>query len=273
MESVPDELLMAYADDALTPAEKDQVAAILERDPKLREKVEEYVAARAALSEIFGPIAEKPVPPHLEAMVRRATPPTSTAGPGRLSRLKAFAEHVGAIADPKKLSLVPVAALIAAGIVVGSLFAVMHRIGEPTSDEARLINTDDKGQYAAGELAVALDATPSGRSTGRQASITPILSFRSLGGQYCRQYSVQSASAGRIAGVACREHTSGRAQGLWRVISQEQLQQAAGSNGFRPASGPDVPSIEAAVNRLIVGDVIGPDREADLIREGWNPSP
>ena len=50
---VSDEVLMAYADGALDPAEREAVEAIIERHPECRQKVEKYRATLAPLQSLF----------------------------------------------------------------------------------------------------------------------------------------------------------------------------------------------------------------------------
>lgn len=275
MESVPDEVLMAYADNALAPDERNRVAALLASDPTLRERFEQFVVAQAALKEIFEPIANEPVPARLVAAVKSARVPNDAIlAPARLPRRRTAVAALGeAISSFRKLTLVPMAAVAATVLVV-----TVWTFSRPTTDSplvgAGLMAADDKGPYAAGELARALDATSSGRTSGQQVSITPILSFRSQDSRYCRQYRIDSASMGSFSGLACRGEPSKVAQVAWRVIAQEQVSpHAATPESFRPASGPLSPSVETAVERLIEGDVLAPSDEAGLIEHGWTDEP
>lgn len=275
MESVPDEVLMAYADNALAPDEQSRVAALLASDPTLRKRFEQFVVAQAALREIFGPIAHEPVPQRLVAAVKSARVPNDPfRAAARRPRPRAAVSALGeAIFSFRKLTLVPVAALAATVIV-----ATVWTFSRPTADlplvDAGLVAADDKGPYAAGELALALATTPSGRSSGRHELITPILSFRSQDSRYCRQYRIKSASVGRYAGLACRGEPVKAGLPTWRVIVQERVSpHAAAREGYRPASGPDSPAVDMAVGRMIYGDVLGPNDEAGLIGNAWRSEP
>lgn len=271
MESVPDEVLMAYADDTLAPDERTHVATLLTSDPLLRRKMEELVVARVALREIFGPIARAPVPERLVAVVESAGAPPDRFSPAMRSRgPRAAILAIGeAIYSFRGTTLVPIAALSAAVIIV-AVWMLSRQTAESPLVEAGLIAMDSNGPFAAGELVRTLDTSRSGHLSGGQESITPILSFRSRDSRYCRQYKIESASVGRVTGLACRDPADGRARGVWRVIAQEQVSpHVGGPDVFRPASGPDAPSIETAVSRLIDGDVLGPNDEADLIGRGW----
>ena len=53
MSVVSDEVLMAFADGALDPAEREAVEAIIERHPECRQKVEKYRATLAPLQSLF----------------------------------------------------------------------------------------------------------------------------------------------------------------------------------------------------------------------------
>jgi len=82
--------------------------------------------------------------------------------------------------------------------------------------------------------------------------------FRTQGGDWCRELAVSSGSA-RNAAVACRR------DGSWRVelVGVE----AAAGEVYRPAGG-DSP-LREAVDALIDGEPLEPDAERALVERGW----
>ena len=213
MEGVPDEDLMAYADDALPPDERARIEALLASDPVLRARLQPLVLARAGLSEIFGPIARKPVPEKFVSLILSSGPAVSrpSAPPPTRRPWGAILSSLGEMLLPGNIKLVPIAAFsVVALTAVVTIWLLRQPSENSLSEDPRFIAMDDGGRYAVGKLAVALNTAPSGKTlaAGTQAggaeTITPILSFRSSDGGYCRQYRIESPSTGRAAGLACR---------------------------------------------------------------------
>ena len=270
---------MAYADNALAPDERARLDALLATDAILRARLEPFVLGRTGLSEIFGPVAQMPVPERLvSAVLSQDTSGNTSAHPIRSRRSwAAILVSVGEALFTVRMMLVPIAVLSTAVIMV-TVWLLSHQTDRLA--DATLVAVDDAGLYATGELALALEIAPSGKASvakthdGVPQYITPVLSFRSNDKRFCRQYKIESASFGGFAGLACRGDAARADYGTWRVIMHAQASPRPAAPGtFRPAAAPQSPSVDAAVTSLIDGDVLGPNDEAELIGNAWRREP
>jgi hypothetical protein len=164
-EPVSEDMLMAYADGALTPEEALRIGALVDADPALQRAVAAHRALKTEVFGAFAPVLEQPVPARLTATLTRSRP----AGP-------------------------PVWAAMAAALAVGVLAGAGGQIWS-----ARSLTGGEGGLEARGPLKAALEtrlASDSGASMTRVG-----LSFRA-DGRYCRTFDVTGERA--WAGIACK---------------------------------------------------------------------
>lgn len=280
MAKISDETLMAYVDGELSPTETAAIDARLATDPALQTRLEPFAATRRKLAEAFDPILSDPVPESLIAAIRNAPAPiaakahrpASTLSTGGIRRiLDAFA----ATLFPGGLPLATaasVALLVSAGAMGGWLAGQSQT--SPAA-EADLIAAAGGGLAAAGQLAAALESAPSLSPAALQAqmqtaAVMPLNTFRTKASGLCREYRIHAA-AGKPdhAGLACRTE-----EGTWRVAVHVETpkQEANGAPGasYGTASGsPGNPAVDAVIDTLIAGDVLGPDEERTLRENGW----
>lgn len=168
--SIPDETLMAFADGTLPPAEAERVAAAVEADPALAERVGQLAAGRAIAARAFRDVLEEPVPADLLAAA--GAPPAPPAA-GNDNRRGGWRRIVAGVA-----------AGLAAGVVLGAL------LPRPGGGPAR-------PGLLPSQVAAALDGADG-------AGVALGAAHLAEGGFYCRQFTLQEA-AGATLGLACRE--------------------------------------------------------------------
>jgi negative regulator of sigma E activity len=247
--NLSDEVLMAYADDELDPATRQQVQAAISQDPEIARRVASYRALRNSLRTGFEPILEEPVPERLIAAAR-ARPPASS-GP-RVVPL-----------HPRKVSVRswPKWAALAASFALGALalqFGANLR-------KSQFI-TESNGQLlASGQLQQAL----TNQLTGAQKQSTAVqigVSFLSRKSQFCRTFQLREATP--LAGLACNE------SGRWTVqILALGDAQPATNPGYRPAGSALPAAVIQAVNDSIVGDPLDAKSEASARARQWQDTP
>lgn len=115
---------------------------------------------------------------------------------------------------------------------------------------------------------IALESGVSGTSVqieeGR--SVTPVLSFVSGKGNYCREFAVGNGASGQ-SGIACR------AAGGWQVEALVKGNALSGNNGgYQTAGGADTRALDSTYQRLGAGDPLTAVKEKDLITNGWSES-
>ncbi len=72
--AITDEDLHAYIDNELAPDRRAYVAAALAADPALAAQAAAFQDDKRRMAAIFGPIAERPLPPHWSRLIARAQP-------------------------------------------------------------------------------------------------------------------------------------------------------------------------------------------------------
>lgn len=272
MITVPDELLMAYADGELTAEEAKALEQLLTQDTALRARLEPFVETRIRISYAFEHKLHEPVPDRLIAAIARASTAPARTEPARPPLMQRVREISNTLLDtyfPGGVSQALVAgaaACLLAGTAIGWI------AGRATAPSG-LIETAGSELVASGALARALESGPSGvpvGTDGEGASIVPVLSFRTQTSDVCREYRVTGAADDRdFAGLACRTP-----DGLWRVALHVQTLSAPEGHGpYQTATSLKVPAVDALTETLISGDAFGRDEEAALLANGWQQIP
>lgn len=250
MTQVPDEMLMAYADGELDAADRAEVEALVQRDSAAAARLDAFVRSGRTLGQLFDQPMHEPVPARLLETVRTAPmqpiPAQQTGRQGVVTILKQAL--LGRTGTPAQLATAVVFSMVVAG-------------------GAMVLKLNGTAGTSAGErLKLALETAPS--RPGKDAPpgiVTPVLSFVSVGGEFCRQYVQPAASGKRIEGVGCRTKT-----GEWRIEAQAVAAGPGPDNSVtRPSAGPGEASVEATVDRLIKGIPFDPKDEAKLIAKHW----
>ena len=274
VESIPDEMLMAYADGSLASTEQARMERLLASDPQLRARLEPFVASRIGLAEIFCPLTDAPIPERLVAKILASTAAVKSVETKLSWPRRPW--HVTLTSMREALfgyRLQPIAAIAFTSLLLVGAAAgwLLSRLAVSSAQRAAVVAIDDSGLNAANVLAQALETGPSGQTVtsemrdGVTGSITPVLTFRSNESRFCRQYKIELSDSRRYVGLACR---TDRKQ--WRVIVHLEIDPRMSSPGlYRPASTSGSAAVDAAVNVLIAGEALGPDPESALIENEW----
>jgi hypothetical protein len=238
-----DEMLMAFADGELGPAEAGAIAAAAATDPTLAARIDMFRQTRARIAALRTDTA---VPDPLVARIR-ALEAGATAAPAPVAPPAAPpADNVVAFAPrrPPAVWQLPLAASIAllAGLAVG---AFLPRGGEGGPEVALL---------AVPGLEAALPTLMSGESGTLPdgSGITIIGSFDTDTGDFCREVEIDSPDGATIVAVACSEDTG------WHthlVIVAD-----AGAEGYAPASSLD--TLDAWLTATGASAPLSPEDEA-----------
>jgi anti-sigma factor RsiW len=216
--------LMAYVDGALTEAEAAVIAAAIERDAALAERVAMFHRTRHLAREALDRQLGAPVPPALRAAVEamaaaQSAPATATverpaAQTTRSSWLQWLRDGWANMALPTA-----VAASVLAGVVSYGIVSALQ-------DGPPVLAVGDRASPA---LAGLLDKLPSGgQAVADRMPMAVIASFRDAGGALCRDFSLEPVQAPRVEAVACRNST-----GQWDLRFASVAGNGAG--GFAPA--------------------------------------
>jgi hypothetical protein len=229
---VSDEVLMAYADEALAPAEAARVADALRADPAAAAKVARFRQTRALVVDAVAPMLDAPVPQRLIAAAQ--------AGPGAR-------RWAGLAWTRAGMAGAALAASFAAGFVLA-----------PQPPQAELIAHAD-GLAAVGALARALSAQPSGEAVD---GVRIAMTVPTEGGGYCRGFQ-RAKAAQAMEGVACLDGAG------WRIVSLQEIAQAAPIDGYRTAAGDLGPATLQALDQRRSGDPLGAEEERAALAAGF----
>ena len=258
MKEISDELLMAYADGELSLDEHQRVDAYLAINADGQTRVDAFVKSGRVLAQLFDQPMREPVPARL---LETVLGPFELNNSNRASTIVPFPGRPRPLLNKMPFADLAWPAVAACGLIVAGAIGWSFSLtpAQPTA-----------GTMASNDLQRVLEGTPSG-TTQRLGTIAvkPLLTFLSQTGSFCRQYDVEDSSGQKNTGIGCRQKT-----GDWRI----ELETASGSAGnsrgaIAPAGRPPSPAIDAAVDRLIKGDVLGPQEEASLITKRWKSDP
>lgn len=243
--NVDAELLMAYVDGELTPAQAAQVEAAIAADPAVADAVARQFALRRSLGEAYAPVLDEPVP---EALTRMLRP--SDAEPGNVVPLPSRATAV-----PRPRWGVPQWAAVAASLLLG--VAVSQWVSKPG---AALLQTGKGGALVAGaDLASSLERQLA--SVPEPGGVVAVgLTFRDTAGNYCRSFSIEGPQP--LAGLACRENS-----GSWKVPMVVESTAQAGE--LRQASTAIPAAVLAEATARMSGDPLDAAEERKARDAGW----
>lgn len=233
--TVTDDMLMAYVDGELTPAEVEAVEAAAAGNPDVAVRLARHRLLAGAVAGAYADVAEEPVPERLTALLGGAKVVSLDAA--RQRRVTPAWGRWGTIA-----------AGIAAGLVVGLTLP---------RGEAPLVGGDMR---AKGQLASALNSQLA--SAPVEGAVVKVgLSFRNQDNHYCRTFTVAKGQGS--AGLACRD-----ADG-W-TVRMAVAQGAAGPAGdYRTAASGTPPEILEAAQALMRGEPLDAAGEAAAKAKGW----
>lgn len=262
--TIPDDILMAFADGELDEATQKMVEAAERDDPEVRRRVAQHRQLRVQLQRAFAPTLEEPVPERLMAAARRA--PAASAAPAETLALVVDMAHrrdaKAAAAGSRRYSLRRSTAwgALAASILVGLIAGYFTWHGaEP------LVRTAANGQVVAGgQLAESLSAQLSAERKPDQVAIIG-LSFRNVSGEYCRTFSFSTRAP--ASGLACRDGEEWRIRLL--VPAREQLTRP----DYRMAGSADSPQLRGLVESEMQGEPLTREGEEVARRAGWAKAP
>lgn len=275
MAEVSDEMLMAYADGALSALARSKIEAFLQTNPDARRRVEMFRETGAPLSELYGQPMREPVPAYLKDFVLNypIDAQTSKAAPQSKSRaawvnrfrgtsLASFGRVLDMPNPARYWQLAAAsAAFLALGIGIG---AFLHS----DSGASNLVAFQDGRIYANGPLRDVLENELSGREAriggtrGDAVTMRASLTFRSKQSTYCREYEIETPDNGGFVGVGCRDRNG------WALEAQLPAKKTS-AGGFKTASGPANAALDAIVDDMIDGDALGTNQEAAEIGNGW----
>lgn len=249
MSTLDEETLLAYVDGRLDPTQAAEVEARLAEDPEARETVRLFRESAALLRGRFDAPLHEPIPERLLATLRDTPAGTDEKrGDDKVVSLDSRRRPV--------MFSAPTLAMAASLALVIGFGGGYLTLGLPGGDPDSAI------------LQQALDSAASGVTVSTaNGQLTPLTTFRTLDGRYCREYERFTNADRASAGIACRD-----ADGRWQPqieVAQTLLDRPSSADQYTPASGSDTDPLAEASLALGAELPLTPEQEQALLRNDW----
>jgi anti-sigma factor RsiW len=272
MAGLNDEILMAYADGQLDPAENSRVEDLLAHDPALRERLRIFTEAGKGLSLLFEDHLRAPMPPRLKPFASpiKEQPRIITAIADRLRSAAVLARLQDLLKPENSAFRFAFASGIALVAGIGLAISLLRHPDTTGDTLSKFVQISQDRLIARGPLRQLLETSPSGRAmqvTAEESDKTQLkakLTFKNQTDDYCREFVIRRQAREGYAGIACRKN------GQWRIAMQAAMMPQPNSGGIAPAGSSKAhQAVEAAVLAMIKGNSLGKDEEAAALRAGW----
>lgn len=263
MKPLSDEVLVAYADDELPPAERAAVERRLAHDAEARDRLAAFTSTGQWLARAYDDTLREPVPEALLATVREAQHPAAPAAAAE-ARRRSFWQR---LRDPGWRSVWPAIGGMGGGMGVGLATGIALMLAWPGTDPV----APDLGELVGRALESAAGGEPVRFELADVTlEVTPIGTLRTGAGEICREFTQAQGVAGEAPvvthGVACRADEPA----LWQTVARlELLPPAADSPGFGLASAAPQLVLDALVGSLGEVEHLPADVERELLAAGW----
>lgn len=250
MTTLSDEILLAYADDELPPAERAAVERRLAYDAEARDRLQAFTTTGQWLARAYDDTLRAPPPPALVEAIRAHAGGAGQAAGAPVPRPR-WRLPGWLLAGPAFGGLG-----VAAGV---ALMVVLQPPSVEGGREATLLDatleTAASGETRAAEIA------------GERFEITPVGTVRVAGGGICREFTeIRDAGEAVTHGIACRAEA-----GDWRQVARIDLSAGSGeAPGFALASGDPQAVFDALLDSLGTSEILTPDAERALLEAGWH---
>jgi hypothetical protein len=248
---ITDELLVAYVDDELNPAQREMVDSVLATSPALCRRAQEMRLSRDLLREAFPLHPDRALSAPIEAasdrlaeacVPRRSHPRVTSSRWSRWGYAMAAGLAVCAAAPITylvwRVAIEPAAHPVT-GLTQVDPDSPLHRLLEsvPSADVINIPRED--------------------------AALRAVLTFQSKDGRFCREFEILAGSGGST-GIACRHDGEWRSEVLLSASAAPAL-----SNHYTPAGESDDTAVAEVVARLMEGDPLSAEEEAAVLARGW----
>ena len=277
---ISDQRLSAFMDGELPAEDHAEIEKLLETDSELQERLQRFQGADEIAVSMIKEIDEAPMPAAVTALLSpsMSSAPSQPTPPERWRNKRPG----GLFQRPVSFSKLAPIALAASLLLMIGLLVGRHSlsfVAPPLNSNivvAEAIAPDSL-------LFQALENTPSSIpvSDDKGASITPLLTFQTAQGSWCREIIIADGGepqrAAPMRALACKDG-SGKNGSDWQL---EIAMVDAMANGaipsslgdYRPATSAGPTEFDAYINDKISGDPLSADEEQALIENGWPQKP
>lgn len=255
-----DQTLSAYIDGELPPGETRQISEAVESDADLARRLALLEEPDRIVKSACRSIDSHPLPESVAALLREDE-----------------ARSLGSGADPDETVIPfpvdrPPERLYRWALPLAASIALIIGLGIGAGIDWRGGSGGDIGVPRMAAVIVSgeplFDILERGQSARKfslegEVEVTPVLTFATKSGAFCREFETLSPNAATRA-VACRE------DGLWRMaVAVSARPEAAAGDGYVTAESETSAWLDRYLGELIEGAPLGADDEQALIRCGW----
>lgn len=247
---VTDEQLSAYIDGELTADDAELIKHAVNADPAIAARLAELKSNDRRIVDAYSQLDDVPMPDEVMALLNAAD---SSSSKEYSDNVVEFPSSGNSGRKPLWSQTLAASVALIAGLGIGILVASSDN---KTAQALEIASVSTSGS----ELFNLLETLPSGRTAENSgASITPILSFRSESGSYCREFQ-QEDSARSSSAVACRAMNGWETQFV--VFHATKTSKNA---EFSTASSMEQQKFSELVTSLMVGDALSKEEEASML--------
>ncbi len=265
--TISDQRLSAFMDGELPAKEHAEIEKLLETDTELQARLQGFQSADEIAVSIIKEIDETPLPAAVTALLspNENTAPSQQTPPERWRNKRPGGLFFQRPVLLSKLAPIALAAslLLMIGLLVGR--HSLSFVAPPLNSNlvtAKAIATDSL-------LFQALEETPSAMAVRDDsgASITPLLTFQTAQGAWCREITITDGGEPMRA-LACKTGSDWQLE----IAMIEETSNGATSpslGDYRPATSASPAEFDAYINDKISGDPLSAEEEQTLIENGW----
>ena len=265
-----DEQLNQLIDGELSPDEENALRLALSQDDLLAERYAALAIADVRFKESFNSIDDAPIPESILLLLTDDPVHNRQVGSSReADNSRSFWQRLGGVMA-KPVSLPPTAAMAFTFLLFG---VITLYVWQPIKQNPQLAAADPLQAVHYGVLDRAnpvsriLSNAPSGSAPkileGSDIAVVPVLSFASNTGDFCREYTLTSASSSHRA-VACNQEEG------WRVVLSTRAEELQSPDKYQTASAIAESEFEKKINEIIHGDPLSFKQELLLIERAWS---
>jgi len=251
--NISDEQLSAYLDGELTLDLRDELERELRNNSELAQRLIQFQESDQIFKHAYQAISDKPVPQAILDLLEPKPARPEARSTTNLNLAKLF----------DKAHWFPLAAAASLALAIGIGIGFQLPAGDSTPALTAGVLAEDN---AVSDLL----ESGSGAETRLirnqpRLSVTPVLTFRTAEGSYCREFTALSEDQG-LRGLACREDARWT---IHMLVPDPSVN--PGDSNFRTASVAIVESFEDYVDALIAEPPLDANTENSLITNRWQP--
>lgn len=249
--NITNEQLSAFVDGELEDDLSSTVSAMIKEDPELMARVEKLQITDGIISRTYSAIDEKPMPQGVLDLLEADE---------EKNKLSTFFNKFGEFFTGKQtLSL----AFSMAAITIISIPVVTTILSTSQHSTLVLSGTIDKSSMIYDVLEMSPSTTLTALGDNNKLTITPIYTFKTTTGNYCREF-VQQLRDQQARAIACRNNNN------WEIqVAGLEIVSANDGGEYSTASMADSVKFDLFIEKNIANEPFDSNEEQIIIEKRW----